>query len=364
MRILQISSARVYGGGERHFVDLCRGLVERGHDVFVAMRPTSEWQYRLDFLPPQNILHVSIRNSFGVLSAMRIADFVKDNRVEILHAHVARDYIPASIACAAAKGSKFVLTRHLSLPLKPFNRFALKNVSRAIGVSEPVAEGMKKIFPASKVAVIQNGIDVDGPNAADRAALSSDFRSFHGIPSGVLLIGTLGELRELKGQRDFVLAAAEVVKVFPDCRFVVAGRDNSTGGEFRRELRRLAKVLGLEDRMIWLDWLDDTSSFYAAVDLFVSPSRSESFGLAILEAMARGCPVVATATDGAATLLDMDHLAPSEDPVMLAMKITELLSDKDARKAIGELMRERAAARYSLARMLDATEQLYAELIP
>jgi glycosyltransferase involved in cell wall biosynthesis len=116
--------------------------------------------------------------------------------------------------------------------------------------------------------------------------------------------------------------------------------------------------------MIWLDWLDDTSSFYAAVDLFVSPSRSESFGLAILEAMARGCPVVATATDGAATLLDMDHLAPSEDPVMLAMKITELLSDKDARKAIGELMRERAAARYSLARMLDATEQLYAELIP
>ena len=110
MRILHVSSARVYGGGERHFVDLCRGLKDRGHDVFVALRPTNQWQHRLDFLPPENILRVSIRNSFGVLSAMRIADFVRENEIQIVHAHVARDYIPASIAVSAAKGSK--VTRH------------------------------------------------------------------------------------------------------------------------------------------------------------------------------------------------------------------------------------------------------------
>lgn len=362
MRVLQISSARVYGGGERHFVDLCRGLALRGHEVFVAVRPTNEWRHRLDFLPLKNILHVSIRNSFGVLSAMRIADFIRANGIQIAHAHVARDYIPASIACASAKGSRFVLTRHLSLPLKPFNRFALKNLSKAIGVSEPVADGMKKIFPASKVEMIPNGIDVDGLNAIDRAAVGAEFRSFHDISPDAPLIGTLGELRELKGQRDFVLAAAEVVKEIPECRFVVAGRDNSTGGEFRRELRRLSRVLGLEDHILWLDWLDDTASFYAAIDLFVSPSRSESFGLAILEAMARGCPVVATATDGGATLLDECHLAPACDPVALAARICQVLADRNACKAIGELMRERAAARYSLSKMLDATEQLYTGL--
>ena len=70
MRILQISSAKNFGGGERHFVDLCRGLASRGHEVFVALRPTSEWQARLDFIPPENVLRVSIRNSFGVLSAI------------------------------------------------------------------------------------------------------------------------------------------------------------------------------------------------------------------------------------------------------------------------------------------------------
>ncbi|MCA1589135.1 MAG: glycosyltransferase, partial [Acidobacteria bacterium] len=95
MRILHVSSARYFGGGERHLVDLTRGLHRRGHEVFVALRPTNEWQTRLSFLPPENIFHVSIRNSFGVLSAMRIAEFVRDNRIDIIHAHVARDYIPA-----------------------------------------------------------------------------------------------------------------------------------------------------------------------------------------------------------------------------------------------------------------------------
>jgi glycosyltransferase involved in cell wall biosynthesis len=362
MRILQISSARVYGGGERHFVDLCRGLAARGHEVFVALRPTNEWQHRLDFLPPENILHVSIRNSFGVLSAIRIADYIRDKKIEVVHAHVARDYIPASIACSAAKDAKFVLTRHLSLPLKPFNKFALKNVAKAIGVSQPVAEGMKRIFPASKVETIPNGIDVGRPEDGGAAGLGSEFRDFHGVPHDAPLVGTLGDLRELKGQRDFVLAAAEVTKRIPEARFVVAGRDNSSGGQFRRELRRLAAVLDLEERIVWLDWLDDTTAFYAAVDLFVSPSRSESFGLAILEAMARGCPVVATATDGAVTLLDEGRLAPVEDPVGLAAKIVVLLSDREACRAEGELMRDRAAERYSLSKMLDAVERAYAGL--
>src|SRR6185295_17471139 len=133
MRILHISSARTYGGGERHFVDLTRGLAARGHDVFVAYRPRCGWKHELDFLPRENHFKVSIRNSFGVLSAMRIADFIRENKIDIAHAHVARDYIPASIACMAAKPARFVLTRHVMLPLKPFNRFALKNLAKAIG---------------------------------------------------------------------------------------------------------------------------------------------------------------------------------------------------------------------------------------
>ncbi|MDQ3748629.1 MAG: glycosyltransferase family 4 protein, partial [Acidobacteriota bacterium] len=122
MRILQISSAKTFGGGEKHFVDLSRGLTTRGHEVFAALRPTNQWQEKLDFLPPESILHVSLRNSFGVLSAQKIAEFIREKNIEIVHAHAARDYIPASLACRIAKNARFVLTRHVLFPLKPFHR--------------------------------------------------------------------------------------------------------------------------------------------------------------------------------------------------------------------------------------------------
>ncbi len=359
MRILHISSSRHYSGTERHLVDLCRSLSARGHDVYVALRPTSNWQHRLSFLPSENIFHVSIRNSFGILSAMKIAEFVRENEVDIIHAHVPRDYVPASVACLAVKRSKFVLTRHMLSPLKPFNKFALKNLSKAIGVSEFVGTELRAVFPARKVAVIPNGLDIE--NLRDRATLREEFRSTHAIDHDVPLVGTLGELREGKGQRDFVLAAAEVMKQFPDAQFAIAGLDYTLDKSFRRELRRLARVLGLDDRFLWLDWLEDTGPFYAAVDIFVSPSHSESFGLAILEAMIRGTPVVATATEGASELLEPDtKLVPIRDPVALSDAICKMLRDDGTRA--GEELRRRAAEKFSLARMLDETEEVYTEI--
>lgn len=363
MRILHVSSARTYGGGERHFVDLTRGLSERGHEIFVAYRPTSEWKHELDFLPRDRHFKVSIRNSFGVLSAIRIADFIRENRIEIVHAHVARDYIPASIAVMASS-AKFVLTRHLMLPLKPFNRFALKNVSKVIAVSDGVAKELKKLFPREKVAVIHNGIDVHERKIENREELRLEFRSFHGIPIDVPLVGTLGELKELKGQREFVLAAAEIAKQNPECRFVVVGRDNSLDKKFRRDLKRLVGVLGLEDKFLWLDWLEDTMSFHAAVDVFVSPSRSESFGLAMLEAIASGTPLVATETEGAIQLLGINGLlVPVEDPVALANATIDVINNDNVRRELADHGIERAQSLFDVGRMVTETEHLYEQLL-
>ncbi len=363
MRILQISSARTYGGGERHVVDLCRGLQERGHDVFAALRPTSVWQDRLSCLPSENILQVSIRNSFGIFSAKRMADFIKENEIEIVHAHVARDYIPASIACMAAKSSRLVITRHVMLPLKPFNRFALKNVAGVIGVSEPVGERLAATFPRGKIRVICNGIEIGDRESEDVAKTGREFRALHSIPADALLVGTIGELRELKGQRDLILAASEIVKEVPNAHFVVVGLDKTLDKRFRRELRRLVSVFGLTDRFLWLDWLEDTRSFYSAIDLFVLPSHSESFGLGILEAMANGTAIISTETDGAIQLLtDPRQRVPINDPVKLARACVELLAREAERLELGAKARLLAAEKYSLPRMLDETEDLYKEV--
>src|SRR4029079_10123961 len=120
---------------------------------------------------------------------------------------------------------------------------------------------------------IPNGIDIDHWTQVDTVKLREEFRLLHNIPFDAPLVGIVGELILLKGQRDFVLAAHEVAKNFPDARFVVVGKDNALDQSFRRELKRLVKVFGLDDRFLWLDWVDDTAPLLSALDVFVSASH-------------------------------------------------------------------------------------------
>ena len=358
VKILHISSAKTFGGGERHLVDLCRELQRRGHEVFVALRPTNEWQDRLDFIPRENFLHISIRNSFGMFSAKRIGRFLVEHEIDIIHAHVARDYIAASIACRIATNSRFVLTRHVVFSMKPFHRYALRNVDAAIAVSPAVATQLERIFPASSIFIVPNGLVIDPP--ADREAVASAFRRDHGIPIDAPLIGTIGELKPLKGQRDFLLAAAEIIKSAPDSRFVIAGRDATADSRHCRELRRLAHVVGLDSRVVWLDWLDDVQPLLLALDIFVSPSHSESFGLAILEAMMNGCCVVATDTDGARELIgDAGLIVPVGDPLALAVAVKMLIANPDEAARMSFKLANVAHERFSMERMVAATDALY-----
>jgi L-malate glycosyltransferase len=364
MRILQISSAKTFGGGERHLVDLCRELDLRGHEVFVALRPTNEWQDRLDFLPRERFMHVSIRNSFGTFSTRRIARFIDEHQIDLVHAHIGRDYLVASIACRVARGTKLVLTRHVMMPLKPFHRFALRNVNAVIAVSPAVRGQLERVFPAGRVTVIANGVAARVLSNEERIIKRDEFRSFHAIPQDAPLIAAIGELKVGKGQRDFVLAANEVLRRIPDCRFVIAGKDNSIDQKFRRELKRLVRVLGHEDQFLWLGWLDDVLPLMAAADVFVSASHSESFGLGTLEAMATGTPVIATETDGAKLLIPRhEYLVPIKDPVALAAKIVWLLEGGGPVQEVGQEFQSAAIESFSLKGMIDATEKLYGDVL-
>lgn len=361
MRILHISSARDFGGGEKHLVDLSREMTKRGHEIFVALRPTNEWQSRLDFLPSENIMHASIRNSFGIFSAQKIAGFVREKNIEIIHAHLARDYIPASLVCRMTQNTKFLLTRHVLFPMKPFHRFALQNVSKVIAVSGAVVANLHKIFPKEKTVCIPNGINLEDYEEAGEG-LNEEFRFLHNISFDAPVVGIIGELKILKGQRDFVLAANIVAQKFPEAFFVVVGKDNSLKQEFRRELKKLVKVFNLEERFLWLNWVEDTAPLLSALDVFVSASHTESFGLAMLEAMAGAKAIVATETEGARELIENEKtgkLVPVKEPVELAGAIDEFLQDKTARQTFGKNAQKVAKEKFSLKRMIDETEKLY-----
>lgn len=357
VNILQISSASSFGGGERYVVDLTNALVARGHDVYVAVRRGSPLPRHLQ-LPPEKILTLPLRNALDVQSARELEKFVRRKEMDVVHAHMARDYSLASYA-ARRRQTKFIVTRHVLFKLNRLHRHTLARAACVIAVSQAVARELRasRVVRSDQIAVIHNGIDVE---RFKRTCVGLDRGSFlRSLELRVddCLVGSIGELRTLKRHDDFIRAAALILKEFPDTQFVLAGV-----GEGREQLEKLVAELRLTDRFHLLGWLDDADKLLCAMDVFVSASETESFGLAIVEAMAAGTAVVATATEGAKEVIEDQKtglLVPIGDVERIAESVINLLSDPEKRRAIATQSVQSAAKKFSLTRMVDAIETIY-----
>ncbi|MCA1635747.1 MAG: glycosyltransferase [Acidobacteria bacterium] len=331
MKILHVSSARLFGGGERHLVDLARGLAERGHDVYAALVPGSPLDAEMSSITPRGVVELPLRNALDLRSALRLARFVREREVEIVHAHVARDYPLAAIAARRSPLARLVVTRHVMFPLSRAHRLALANVSRVVAVSEAVARSLRArgIFPAHKIRVVPNAVDVRRfQDARQRFELERRDRDSPGgrqtgfAAESTLRVGIVGELSEVKGQDVFIRAATLVSERFAGTvEFVIVGGEASPAGERRAALEKLVAQLGLNGRVTFTGHCEDVAGVLSSLDVFVSASRSESFGIALVEAMASGLAVVATATDGAREIIEdglTGSLVPVADPNSLA----------------------------------------------
>src|SRR6478672_4592493 len=228
MRILQISSASSFGGGERYLVDLSNALLERGHELFVALRPESPILKHLQ-VPSQNIKTLPLRNALDARSAQGLARLVKQNGIEVVHAHMARDYSLAAYAARSYPKPKFFVTRHVLFPLSRLHRRTLSRATKVIAVSRAVARQLneQQIVPAEKIAIIPNGIDVDRfVNACDKFD-RADLLKAKNLPGDCLLVASIGELRRLKRHDDLIRAAAIVQRRMDNAHFVIAGIDTS-----------------------------------------------------------------------------------------------------------------------------------------
>lgn len=352
MRILQLSSARHFGGGERHLVDLIKGLIRKGHDIFVAITPDSPLLPELQDVPAGNIRQLPFQKPFDPGSAWELRRFARDQKIDVIHAHMARDYPIAALA-ARRTAPRLIITRHVLFPMGQFHRLTRRRVTRVIAVSEAVASSLRaqNIFSKDQIALVRHGIDLSRFQSVGRRTDSS-----------VLRVGMVGELSANKGQADFVRAAAIIAAQRDDVEFVIAGRDNSAEEAYGRELKELIRSTGFGERIQLVESRVDVTDFLSRLDLFVSASRSEAFGLAIVEAMAAGVPVVATASDGAKEIITdskTGRLTAIGDLDQLSSRIYELLNDSGERRRLAANARTLAVEKFSLERMIAETEAVY-----
>jgi len=175
------------------------------------------------------------------------------------------------------------------------------------------------------------------------------------------VIGVASRLEPVKGISHLIRALAKLQATVGPVRLEIAG-----DGSQREALLAEARRQGVADGVVMLGWRADLAADLARWRVFAQPSLSEGFGIAALEAMAAGLPVVATRVGGVPELVEDGRtgwLVAPADPPALAARIGELLSDRNAAQAMGDAGRQRALRDFSESSMVQATQEVYERVL-
>jgi len=222
------------------------------------------------------------------------------------------------------------------------DRVSLHFMDAIVCVSEAQAAKVRRLgIAADRVAVIRNAIDPDRfaePDLSHRDRLQRMFAE----PRRIRIIGAAGRLSPEKGFADLVVAARKVIDEDPMAGFVIFGE-----GPLRADLTRRIAEWGLAGKVVLPGFREDLDHYIAAFDLLVLPSYTEGMPSIVLESLAAGVPVVATAVGGTPEVIQdgvTGYLLPSGDPVALAERILRVLRSEDRGRSVATQGRKYAHA--------------------
>ncbi|MGA7105919.1 MAG: glycosyltransferase [Candidatus Deferrimicrobiaceae bacterium] len=301
-----------------------------------------------------------------------IAAILRAERTVIVHAYLPAANVLGALAGVVARTPAIVVSKRglchykKGRPILAFFEIVANLAADAVLVnSDAVAAAVRSAerFCGRKIRRIYNGIDAASPTASGAAAPSGGGLALDPpLPPDAATILYVANLFPYKGHLDLVEAAATVAARFPKARFLLAGREEGTGAQVRSRI----EAFGLRDHVRLLGPRNDVPALMAAADLIVHPSHEEGFSNTILEAMAAGKAVVATAVGGIPEAVEegvTGVLVPSRSPERLAEALLSLLENPARARAMGEAGRKRVRDLFPIRKMVHEIEKLYEELL-
>ena len=346
------------------FEALAAGLRGRGHTVVQGYsepaferEPGGErWGLPLRTIQTRRKVPTPASVAAWAADTVRLARLLRRLRPDVVNVHYVTDRALPFLVLRRAFGYRLVLTSHGSDLLRrpnPVSRLVvphlLSQADAVVAVSEAVAERARELAPAARVELIENGVDLAFWSRGEAAA----------PPPGAGRIVQVGRLHEVKGQDVLLRALARLRDRVPEATVELVGE-----GESQDRLETLAAELGVAHAVTFAGPLgrEGVRGRLRAADVFALPSRSEAFGLALLEAMAAGVPAVATAVGGVPRMVGDPPaalLVPPEDPGPLADALYRAVTDVGLARALRERGTERAS-NFSWDRALSAYEAVLA----
>ena len=359
LSILHVDPERGLGGGERQVLGLLDHLQARGLHQTLAADPSG----RLAPLVAERgiaIAPLRIRNHLDVVAARRLAGLLARERYDILHFHTARAHAMAAFL-GASRGVSRVVTRRMDYRLRGgwyTRRLYNHEVQAVVAISEGVrAMLIESGVDAARIHVVPSGVDADRfvPTAGARSAARARYQ----IADHACLLVVVGALEERKGHA--VLLEALAILANPRVHLLCAGEGSARAG-----LEARCTALGLDATVRFLGRVDDVASVLAAADVMVMPSRQEGLGVAALEAMAVGLPVIASRVGGLPEAVkdgETGLLVPTGDSAALAAAIGRLAADPMLARRLGAQGATLVRTRFTMAGMADATLAIYRHLV-
>ncbi|MDO8603446.1 MAG: glycosyltransferase family 4 protein [Candidatus Omnitrophota bacterium] len=364
MKILLLTTHLNIGGISTYTVSLAKALKANGHEVFVV----SSSGMLAPELAQSGVSHINIDmltkselNPKVFRAIFEITKIVKRLHIDIIHSQTRITQI-IGFFVSKLSGVPLITTCH-GFFNKNIGRILLPAWGdRVIAISDAVKENLIDYFGVDKnrVLMIYNGIEIKkflkGFSEDERDKIKDKF----GIKRDHSVIGTVARFTPDKGHDMLLYALFKILKEKPNVQLVFAG-----DGDRRREIEKLSQRLGLSDNVVFIKPQLSTVNVLAIIDVFMfTPARREGLGLALLEALASGKPVVATNVGGISSVVENNvngFLVEPSNPALLVEPVLRLLKDKALYARMAQAGKEIVVKKFSINGMVDRTENVYRE---
>lgn len=372
MRVVHVIKAKGIAGAERHLLDLMEGLrvrevdaqllllAEEGHSADGMQKAVEARQ-----IPVQR---VTMRRHIAPGLYSNLNQFFNYLKPDIVHTHLQHADFYGIPAAKLARVPKIVSSQHnddsrrRNPALKIVNSNLWRLADAVITISDAVRRFTLEVegLTPEKVHTIHYGLplpvpEIDKPEA--RRVLRNELQCDPETP----LVGMACRLIDAKGIEYALVAFEQIAAEFPTARFAILG-----DGPLRRSLEAQARALKIQQRVHFLGWRDEALPFIAGLDVLLSPSVREGFGMTILEAMGQQIPVIGSTASAIPEIIvhgETGLLVPPRDVPALAEAIRCLLADKPLRMYYGLVGCSRLEERFSASRMVVETLNLYQNLL-
>ena len=365
MKVLHVNTHMDIGGIGQYILSLCGAVKQEGTDCIVA----SSGGNLVNELKKRGIRHkyINIKTKFEFSpkvfkAASYLAGIIREEDIDIVHAHTRVSQV-ASILASRKADSHYVSTCHGFFKPRLIRRMIDTWGEKVVAISAPVKAHLEMDFGVdpSRIELIHNGVDISRFSKIYSGDETAEIKKSIGLKEGPV-IGTMGRLSPVKGQRFLIEAMKYIVSENNRAQCLIIGSGSEEG-----VLRDLAKVCGLEESVIFAGPVYDKVPLYlACMDIFVLPSIKEGLGLALLEAMAAARPCVASDIGGISDIIKDEVnglLAPVGNSRAIGDAISRLLNDKILSGRLGQKGREFVKENFSLSLMAKMMNKLYKGLI-